>query len=147
MQNLKNSGVLKITLAAFISIAIIATLQSCARKITFVTSSEAPAATGKVKIKKDNNNNYNIDISIRHLASSDQLTPPAKTYVVWIVTDKNETKNMGQINSSSGFLSSKLKASFNTVSSSKPTKVFITAEDNGDVFYPGNRVILTTDSF
>ena len=58
MQTRKFTNVIKITFIAFISIAIIATLQSCARKLTFLPSSETPAATGKVKIKKDNNNNY-----------------------------------------------------------------------------------------
>ena len=143
----KPANVIKIALAAFISIVIISSLQSCARKITFLPSSEAPAATGKVKIKKDKNGNYDININVEHLAPSNRLQPPANTYVVWIVTEQNETKNMGQINSSSGFLSSKLKASFNTVSPSKPVKVFITAENNGAAFYPGSRVVLTTKNF
>ena len=149
MQNRKftNVIIIKIAFMALISIAIIATLQSCARKITFLPSSETPAAMGKVKIKKDNNNNYNISINIEHLAPSNRLQPPANTYVVWIITQQNETKNMGQINSSSSFLSSKLKASFSAVSPTKPVKVFITAEDNGAAFYPGGRVVLTTKNF
>lgn len=138
---------IKITFLAFISIVLITALQSCARKITFLPSPETPAATGKVKIKKDNNNNYNISIRIEHLAPSNRLQPPANTYVVWIVTEQNETKNMGQINSSTSFLSSKLKASFDTVSPSKPVKVFITAENNGAAFYPGGRTVLTTNNF
>lgn len=143
----KSINVIKIAFLSFISIVIISSLQSCARKITFLPSSETPAATGKVKIKKDNNNNYNIDINIKHLAPSSRLQPPANSYVVWIVTEQNETKNMGQINSSTSFLSSKLKASFSAVSPSKPVKVFITAEDNGAAFYPGSRVVLTTNNF
>ncbi len=54
---------------------------------------------------------------------------------------------MGQINSSTGFLSSKLKASFETVSSFKPTRVFITAEDDGNIQIPGMYVVLTTNNF
>jgi len=138
---------IKITFLAVIATVIIASLQSCARKITFLPSSETPAAMGKVKIKKDNNHNYNISINIEHLAPSKRLQPPANTYVVWIITEQNETKNMGQINSSTSFLSSKLKASFNAVSPTKPVKVFITAEDNGAAFYPGGRVVLTTNNF
>ncbi len=147
MQNPKNTGALKVTFIVIISLAIIATLQSCARKITFLPSTETPAANGKVKIKKDNNDNYNIEVNIKHLAPADKLDPPAKTYVVWIETNQNETKNMGQIVSSSGFLSSKLKASFSAVSPAKPVKLFITAEENGAAFYPGGRVILTTKMF
>lgn len=150
MKNMKYktcTTAIKITFLAVIATVIIASLQSCARKITFLPSSETPAAMGKVKIKKDNNHNYNISINIEHLAPSKRLQPPANTYVVWIITEQNETKNMGQINSSTSFLSSKLKASFNAVSPTKPVKVFITAEDNGAAFYPGGRVVLTTNNF
>lgn len=147
MRYQKSTNLIKISFLAFLSIAIIGTLQSCARKISFLPSSEAPASKGKVKIKKDKNNNYNVEINIEHLAPADQLHPTAKTYVVWIETDQNETKNMGQITSSSSFLSSKLKASFSAVSASKPTRVFITAEDSPSTYYPGSRVILTTKTF
>jgi len=147
MLNHKYTKAIKITFLAFISIVTIATLQSCARKITFLPSSEAPAANGKVKIKKDQNDNYNIEVSIKRLSPANKLTPPAKTYVVWIETDQNETKNIGQINSSSSLLSSKLKASLTAVSPSKPTRLFITTEENGTAFYPGSRVVLTTKKF
>jgi hypothetical protein len=60
-------------------------------------------------------------------------------------TENSGVKNIGQINSSTGFLSSKLKASFKTVSSFKPTKVFITAEDDGNTQIPGMYVELTTN--
>lgn len=120
---------------------------SCARKVSFQTSSVVPAAQGKVKVKKDDNNNYGIKISISNLAEPDRLQPPKKTYVVWMETPDNGTKNIGQINSSKGFLSSKLKASFETVSSFKPVKIFITAEDDAAIQYPGMEVILSTSNF
>lgn len=147
MQHHKKNPLLRTTFFVLITTVVISLLPSCARKISFLPSSLTPAATGKVKIKKDKNNNYNIEVNIEHLAPSDKIDPPAKAYVVWIETEQNETKNMGQINSSSSFLSSKLKASFSAVSPSKPTRVFITAEDNPSAFYPGSRVILTTKTF
>ncbi|MEO6707001.1 MAG: hypothetical protein ABIN04_14260 [Ginsengibacter sp.] len=126
---------------------IIFSFSSCARKITFLTSSVVPAATGQVKVKKDKNNNYNINVDIRNLAQPSQLQPPKQTYVVWMESAQNMSKNIGQINTSSGFLSSKLKASFQTVSSFKPEKIFITAEDEANVQYPTGARVLTTTNF
>ncbi len=120
---------------------------SCSRKASFQTSSIVPAAKGSVKVKKDKNSNYQIKISITNLAEPKRLQPSKETYVVWLQTDNNLIKNIGQINSSTGFLSSKLKASFQTVSSFKPNKIFITAEDDATIQYPGSQVVLSTDNF
>jgi len=120
---------------------------SCARKISFQTSSVVPAAEGKVKLTKDDNNNYKIKITISNLAEPERLQPAKKTYVVWMQTADNGTKNIGQINSSTGFLSGKLKAAFETVTAFKPIKIFITAEDDASIQYPGMQVVLSTNNF
>jgi len=121
-------------------------ISSCAQKIRFNNSSVVPAAEGTVKIKKDNNKNYSIDIDVIHLADPKRLSPSKELYVVWMETDNTMAKNIGLIKSSSSILSSTLRGAINTVSSVKPTKIFITAEDNADVQSPGE-VILTTSSF
>ena len=120
---------------------------SCAKKITFQTSSVVPAARGQVTIDKDNNKNYVVKIKIDNLAEVERLEPSRKAYVVWMETDDSQVKNIGQIKSDTKFISSKLKASFETVTAVKPTKIFITAEDNGDTQYPGNQLILETNKF
>ena len=120
---------------------------ACAKKITFLTSAVVPAARGNVKFKKDNNYNYQIKVDLYGLAEVGRLQPPKKMYVVWMLSDNNATQNIGQIKSSSGFMSKTLKASFETVSPTKPTKIFITAEDDGSVQYPVGMVVLTTDNF
>lgn len=120
---------------------------SCAKKVNFLTSSIVPAAQGYVKVKRDNNENYVIKIEISNLAEVERLQSAKSNYVVWMETDRGRTENLGQLNSSSGFLSKNLKASMETVSSYKPAKIFITAEDNTNVQYPGNQVILTTTEF
>ncbi len=126
---------------------LIFTAFSCARKVTFLTSSVVPAARGYVKVKKDNNSNYLINVELTDLAEVSRLQPSRNNYVVWMETNDQITKNIGQIKSSSGMFSSKLKASFETVSSSKPSKIFITAEDDADRQYPGNQLVLSTDKF
>jgi hypothetical protein len=40
-----------------------------------------------------------------------------------------------------------LKASFETVSSTKPTKIFLTAEDDASIQYPGSQVVISTNNF
>ena len=132
--------------AVIFSAFLIFTLFSCARKVTFLTSSIVPAARGFVKVKKDNNKNYLIQVDLENLAEVNRLQPSKNAYVVWLETDEHVAKNIGQIKSSGSLLSSKLKASFETVSSSKPSKIYITAEDNAESQYPGTLVI-STDNF
>jgi hypothetical protein len=122
-------------------------LQSCARKITFGTSPVVPAAEGSVKVKKDKNNNYNIDLDVKRLADPNRLVPAKNTYVVWMDTERNGTKNLGQLKTSSGLFSSTLKSSLETVTPFKPTRFFITAEDNTNEQYPDGVIVLSTTNF
>jgi len=128
-------------------LSFIVSLSSCAKKYAFLSSSTVPAARGDVKVKKDGNSNYLIKINISNLAEVKRLQPAKQAYVVWMVGEDEVTKNIGQINSSSSMISSKLKASFQTVSSNKPHRIFITAEDNAIVTVPGYMVVLSTDKF
>ncbi len=119
---------------------------SCAQRISFLNSPVVPAAKGSVKVKQDNNKNYVIDVEIQDLAAIERLQSSNDTYVVWMETDRGNTENLGQLKSSSSFLSKQNTASLQTVSSYSPVKIFVTAENGIDVRYPG-QVILTTRSF
>ena len=130
-----------------IGIMTIFLFESCARKIAFQASTIVPGAEGTVKVKKDNNSNYTIHVELSNLAEPRKLEPAMKTYVIWMETEQEPVKNIGQINSSSSFLSKRLKAGFETVSAVKPTKIFITAEDDAAIQYPGTQVVLSTNSF
>jgi len=124
-------------------VAIMAfSMNSCTKKISFLTSTVVPAAEGKVSVKSDKNNNYFIQIEITNLADVNRLQPPKNSYVVWMETDRGQARNIGGIVSSNN-----LKASFQTVSSFKPTRIFITAEENESTQYPGPMVVLTTNRF
>ena len=128
-----------------IGIMTIFLFESCARKIAFQASTIVPGAEGTVKVKKDNNSNYTIHVELSNLAEPTKLEPAMKTYVIWMETEQEPVKNIGQINSSSNFLSKRLTASFETVSSIKPTRIFITAEDVGTIQYPGTKILTTTN--
>jgi hypothetical protein len=142
LNNLKKTIFLGI-----LTIMIVFSFNSCATSVSFLNSSVVPAARGSVKVKRDSNKNYVIQISMTDLAEVSRLQPSKLTYIVWMVTDRDLTKNIGQLNSSKGFMSKQLKGSFKTVSSDKPVKIFITAEDDASIQYPGSQVVLSTDRF
>jgi len=118
-----------------------------AKKLVFLSSSVVPAARGYVKVKRDINENYIIQVQISNLAEVNRLQPSKQAYAVWMVTDREITVSIGQINSSTTFLSTKLKASFKKISSSKPIKIFITAEEDAGTQTPNEQVVLSTDRF
>jgi hypothetical protein len=124
---------------------LVCLLSACSRKMNFTRSVVVPTAEGDVKIKKDRNNNYEIHVFVLHLAQPDKLQPPKNTYVVWMETREDGIKNIGQLKSSSGFLSKTLKASLSAVSSFKPRRIFITAEEAADIQHPGLQTVLTTN--
>jgi len=138
---------LAIIFSSVILLFLIFSFASCSKKIVFPTSSVAPAAKGSAKIKKDKNNNYSISVNIENLPDSKRLNPPRSYYIVWIETRNNGIKNIGRIISSSGFLTSKMKASLKAVSPVKPHRVFITAENEEYIRYPRNMIVLDTGNF
>ncbi len=82
---------------------------------------------------------HKLNINVSNLAESTRLTPSKATYVVWVVGANNNAQNIGQIQTSN------LSASLETVSSFKPSKIFITAEDAGNVQYPSQTILTTSD--
>lgn len=130
-----------------VSIVLILVLSSCATKAKFLDSALVPAAEGYVKMKTDRNKNYVIRIEIFNLALPGKLNPPKNVYVVWMDDGNNNLKNMGQVKSSAAFMSKALKASFQSISSFRPIKIFITTEYEANVQIPSQDVILSTNNF
>lgn len=118
-----------------------------AQEVHFKASSVVPAAEGIVRISTNRDKGYNVDISILHLAGPGRLQPAAKTYIVWMDTEQNGLKNLGEMQSKDGFLSNTLKASLNTTTPFKPTRIFITAEDVAAISNPQGEQVLTTRTF
>lgn len=148
MKNMMaNSTQPKNIVLGIFTLMIVVLLSACSKKISFLTSSVVPAARGYVSVKTDKNKNNVIEIHLTELAEVQRLQPARQMYVVWMLTDQDVTKNIGQIKSASSMMSKQLKASFETVSSFKPVKIFITAEDDADIQYPGNQMVLETGKF
>lgn len=156
-----NSAISKKILSGILATTVLLTFYSCAKKSVAVAkteqpaSAETPAATivpaenkGQVQIKRDATGNYIVQINLRELEEVNKLEASSKkAYIVWMNADNETTKNLGQINSNSGWLSDKSKAYFEAVSALKPTKVFITEEDMAEVKKPGKKIIWSTNSF
>jgi hypothetical protein len=138
----KNAGGNKFCVLLLLVIALF--FESCANKMTFLNSSVVPAAEGSVKIKKDKNNNYTIQLHVTSLADPKRLDPQKNVYVVWMKTEQNGTKNIGELKTSSSLLSKMLKSSLTTVTPFKPTSFFITAEDNSNIQDPLGKEVLWT---
>jgi len=134
-------------LLGILATSVILILTSCEKKIKFLNSSVVPAAKGTVKVKQDKNKNYVVKVKIADLAEVERLQPEKQTYVVWMETDSGNTENLGQLKSSTGFLSKQHKANLETVSSYKPVRIFVTAEQDINVQTPDRKVYLTTDTF
>lgn len=129
-----------ITFSVFILISL--WFISCSNKAFFLQSSVLPAAEGYVEVTRDKSENYVIKIDLKNFAGAERLDPADRTYVVWMVTARDATVNIGRISTSNN-----LNASFQTLSSFRPVKIFITAEDQENVRYPGSMMIMTTDRF
>lgn len=139
---------LKINISTcFLLIVAFVALQSCAKKIHFATSTVVPAARGNVLLKKDHNKNYLIEVQLYDLAEIDRLKPTQNNYVVWMNNTEGRTRKLGHLVSGHSFFSRKLKAHFETASSTKPTKIFITAEVDDNATYPSNFIVLETHQF
>lgn len=140
-------GPLKSTLLVVFMVLMIFPITSCSKKFTFLNSSVVPGAKGYVKVEKDNNNNYIVKVEVTDLAEVERVNSSKTTYVVWMETEDGNVKNLGQLKSSTSFLSNRHTASLETVSSYNPVKIFITTEKGTSAQYPGVQEVMTTKNF
>ncbi len=122
-------------------------LASCSKTVRFQNSTIVPGANASVNISKDDNKNNRIEMTVTNLADPARLSPPKKTYVVWMETKNDGIKNIGQLISATSYFSSARKATLNTSTAFKPVRFFVTAEDNASIQYPGSQLVLTTSEF
>jgi len=135
---------MKKLLSLVISLIVVLIFSSCTPKMMFGVSTIAPGAEGSARVSTNKNGNHVLSVNVLNLTEPQRLTPSKSVYVVWIETDVSDAKNIGMIKVSTGLFSKTYKGSFKTICVTKPTKVFITAEDSGNVQYPGPQVVLKT---
>jgi len=133
---------LLLSLAAILLLVV----SSCVTKVNFPVSKVAPGADVSAKVKGDANGNFKIDLKVENLTSPDRLNPPKEMYVVWIETARG-TKNLGQLNMSSGMFSATRKGSLSTTSAFEPKRILITAENVSTNNQPSTQVIIESEIF
>lgn len=102
------------------------------------TSPVIPAAEGSVKFGKAPNGNTSIDLTVKHLANPEKLTPPAHNYVVWLRANKDAAaQNIGALT-----VDKNLTGKLTTVAALHGFELFITAEGSGQVQSPTGQPLL-----
>lgn len=117
-------------------------ISACSRNVVFPTSEVVPAAEAVLKIDQNKSNNYELELRVENLAEPDRLTPSRRNYVVWMVTKKHGTINIGNLK-----VNRKNKAELETITPYKPVRIFITAEDGDKVVLPSTQVVLDSGEF
>jgi len=106
-------------------------LAGCASSAKFPVSTVAPAAVITAKKTLDKNKNYVVELVALNLTSPERLNPPKDHYNVWIITEQNEYKNLGQIMNANA-----KRVNFKTLSPYNPKQIIVTAEDEGNRLLP-----------
>jgi hypothetical protein len=128
---------MKIIQTSLLSLATL--LAGCATTAKFPISTVAPAAEISAKKTMDKNKNYVIELVALNLTSTDRLNPPKNHYNVWIVTEQNEYKNLGQVMNANA-----KKVVFKTLTPFNPKEIILTAEDEGNRLMPAGIEIART---
>lgn len=123
-----------------ISAVLMFIITSCSTTTKFPVSSVVPAAVISAKIKQDKSNNFTISVTAKNLAAAERLSPPKKTYVVWIETRDNGVKNIGQLKGKND-----KSVTLETLTSFDPMEIIVTAEDEGSISYPSGIEISRTN--
>jgi hypothetical protein len=134
--------VMKFKSMLFAALVAAGALSGCGGGAHTMSSSPAvPAAQGQVKFEKAANDNTGIDLTVKHMADPQKLTPPAQHYVVWTRQNKDAApQNIGALS-----VDKNLTGTLKTVTPLHGFELFVTAEGSGQVQQPTGEPLLWTD--
>jgi len=106
---------------------------SAALTLQLGSSSEIPAAEGKVKLKKNRNGNVEIKLEVKHLAPSGRIVPGASVFVVWArgLAPEAAAQNLGALK-----VDKNLKGKLTADTAMSSFDLFITCEQSQTVTVP-----------
>jgi hypothetical protein len=106
--------------------------------IRLSTSSTLPAVEGRAKFTVTINDNTSIELTVKHLAHPERLTPPASYYVVWTRATKDApAQSIGAL-----VVDKNLNGKLVTETSLHSFELFITAETSSQVQEPSGQPLL-----
>ena len=88
-----------------------------------------------------------MTLNVTNLAGPSKLQEAKRNYIVWYETEDVRAESLGKLRSVRGLFSKTYKGKLETVTTAKPVRVFITAEDNDNPQAPGSQVVLNTKLF
>lgn len=102
-------------------------------------ASDAPAATGSVKTKREAGN-YHLAVAVEHMAPAEKMVDGATTYVVWAEpVAGGAPQNLGSLK-----VDDKRNGKLNTVTSARDLKITVTAEPTAEAAKPSGKPLLWT---
>ena len=112
---------------------------SAAATLPLGSSSEIPAAQGKVHLRNTKNGNVEIKLSVKHLAPPGRITPGASVFVVWArgLTPGAEAQNLGALR-----VDKNLSGKITAVTAMSSFDLFITCEQSQTAAHPATPELL-----
>ena len=103
-----------------------------------LTSPALPSVEGRAKFRVTANDNTSIELTVKHLARPERLSPPASNYVVWLrATKEAPAQSIGAL-----VVDKDLNGKLITETALHSFDLFITAEDSGQVQQPSGQPLL-----
>ena len=103
------------------------------------SSSEIPAAQGKVSLKNTKNGNVQIKLSVKHLAPPGRITPGSEVFVVWArgLAPGAEAQNLGAL-----VVDKNLSGKITATTAMSSFDLFLTCEQSQTVTLPSTLELL-----
>jgi hypothetical protein len=108
------------------------------KKVQLMTAQMVPGAQAWVDVGRDQNGNTQVVLKVKFLPPPSTLTPPANSYVVWLVPNGRAPENKGELQ-----VGSDHQGELKFPSSYRSFDIYITAEQSAQITEPTGPRIAT----
>lgn len=107
------------------------------RRVNLNPTTMVPAAQGQAALGHDANGNTTVDLTVKHLARPNDLTPARNAYVVWVQPNDQPPMNKGELR-----IGDNLQGELKIITPARSFDLFITAEDRSGLQAPTGPEVL-----